>query len=242
MYLMYVDESGDPGPRGGNEMFVLTGLVVHESRWADCFAIIKQLRRTLREGYGIRLNGELHANKNIAGRGVLWGRRWPVADRVRLFQLVLESIAQFPSGQTMSICTRKRQAAEKRGRDLHATAWTFLLQRFHNYVEKARGSSGADSGIVIHDRGHEVEVRKLMRKLRVFNYVPSRFGGPSRNLPLSYLIEDPVARNSAHAQFVQIVAKYQGLDGVYEILKPVVLAAAATDDDWGIVRYPRPDQ
>jgi hypothetical protein len=34
--------------------------------------------------------------------------------------------------------------------------------------------------MVIHDSGHEVEIRKLMRKLRVFNPVPSHFGGGAR--------------------------------------------------------------
>lgn len=256
MYLMYVDESGDPGPRGSGEFFVLSGLILHESRWAECFALVKQLRVTLYDQFNIRRNYELHGNKNIAGRGALWGRRWPVEDRVRLFRVVLETVAQFPSVRTMSICVQKTDAKFRgqRGRNVHAVGWTFLLQRFHNYIQNARGGQGTDTGIVIHDEGHEVEIRKLMRKLRVFNYVPSRFGNPNRNLPLTTLVEDPISRRSAHAQFIQLVdyiaysvlrrempvTKYPRFNTVYEVLQPVVLIEASGDDPMGIVRYPRP--
>jgi hypothetical protein len=57
---------------------------------------------------------------------------------------------------------------------------------------------------VVHDCGHEVEVRKLMRRLRVYNYVPSQFGGPTRNLPLVRLLEDAVPRSSFHSQLIQL--------------------------------------
>ena len=107
--------------------------------------------------------------------------------------------------------------------------------------------------MVIHDSGHEVEIRKLLRKLRVYNYVPSRFGAASRNIPLLTLIEDPVPRDSYHAQSIQLweyiayallrreapVTKYAGLEKVVDILQPILLREAAKDDPDGIVRYPK---
>ena len=255
MYLLYVDESGDPGPKGEGNSFVLTGIVVHESRWHDCFRLIKDLRLTLRGQYGIRRNKELHGNKNIAGRGALWGRRWAVEDRVRLFQLVAEAITQMPSVKTINVCIRKTAAhfQGKRGQHVHESAWTFMLQRFHNYIEHRKSASSVESGMVIHDSGHEVEIRKLMRKLRVFNPVPSRFGGAARNIPLVTLIEDPVPRDSYHAQFIQMcdylaysllrreepMDKYPGLSDVFQITAPVILGEAARGDPDGIVRFPR---
>jgi Protein of unknown function (DUF3800) len=36
MYLMYVDESGDPGLNNSpTRYFTLTGMVVHEQRWHE---------------------------------------------------------------------------------------------------------------------------------------------------------------------------------------------------------------
>jgi hypothetical protein len=159
-----------------------------------------------------------------------------------------------PGAKTLSVCVRKSapQFEGFKGRQIHDTAWKFLLQRFDNFMAQQRGGNARDHGMVLHDTGHDVEIRKLMRKLRVYNYVPSHYG-PSRNLPLSGLIEDPVPRDSAHAQFVQMVdyiayallrrespvARYAGLELVYEILRPVVLGEATADNEWGIIYYPR---
>jgi hypothetical protein len=254
MYLLYVDESGDAGPRGAGKHFVLSGLIVYEAQWTKCFRLIKDLRLNLYDEFGIRRNQELHANKTIAGRGALWGKRYPLSDRIRLFQLILETIAQMPGVRVVSICINKaaEQFAGKKGFSVMKTAWKFMLQRFHNYITHQKSDS-TQFGMVLHDSGHEVEVRKLMRKLRVYNPVPSHYSGRSRNLPMINLIEDPVPRDSYHAQFIQLcdyaafsvlrqeepVAKYPGLESVFEILQPVWLTEGTKDDPQGIVRYPR---
>ncbi|MBI3466801.1 MAG: DUF3800 domain-containing protein [Planctomycetes bacterium] len=255
MYLLYVDESGDPGPRGKEDFLVLSGLVVHETQWPACFRMVKDLRVALRDQFGIRRNQELHASNNIAGRGALWGRRWPVSERLRLFQLVLETASQMPGVRCINVCVRKvaQQFASQKGHRVYETAWRFLLQRFHNYVEEARRRGAVDSGMVVHDVGHEVEIRKLMRKLRVYNYVPSKYGAAARNIPLLSMVEDPVPRDSYHAQFVQVcdymayallrrespVPRYPGLEAVFDILQPILLREAARDDPDGVVRYPK---
>jgi hypothetical protein len=118
MYLLYADESGDAGPQGMGDHFILSGLVVHESRWPECFRIIKDLRIVLRDEYGIKRNAELHANRNIAGRGALWGKRWTAEERVRLFQLILEAVTQMPGVRTINVCIHKKNTVfdGKRGR------------------------------------------------------------------------------------------------------------------------------
>jgi hypothetical protein len=255
MYLLYVDESGDPGPTGREEFLILSGLVVHESHWAECFRMVKELRNALRDEFGILRNQELHASNNIAGRGAVWGKRRSVEERVRLFQLVLETAAQMPGSRCINVCVRKSapQFSTAKGRSVYQTAWTFLLQRFHNYIGQASVQGSAEAGIVLHDSGHESEVRKLLRKLRVYNPVPSKYG-PPRNLPLLRLIEDPVPRQSYHAQFVQIcdyisyalllrreapVPKYPGLSQVFDTLRPILLHEASKDDPDGVVRFPK---
>jgi hypothetical protein len=255
VYLLYVDESGDPGPKGAGEHLVLSGLIVHESRWARCFKMVKELRGTLCDEFGIRRNAELHANNNIAGRGALWGTRRTVAERIRLFQIVVEAVTQMPGVRAINVCVRKKATPfeGQTGHRVYEKAWTLMLQRFHNYIDRSRGRGGAECGMVIHDCGHEVEIRKLMRKLRVYNPVPSQFGGASRNIPLLTLIEDAVPRNSFHSQFIQLcdyvafsllrreepVAKYPGLENVFALARPIVLKEAAKNDPDGIVRFPR---
>jgi len=254
MYLLYNDESGDPGHSGQGDFLILSGLIIHESRWRECFNLIKQLRVNLKTQYGIKRNVKLHANKNIAGRGALWGKRWTFEERIRLFQIVLETISQMPGAKTFSICIHKTasECSTKKPRLIHDIAWTFMLQRFHNFIISQRGGNNTDNGIVFHDTGHDLEIRKLMRKLRVYNWVPSRYG-ESRNIPLLTLIEDPIPRDSAHSQFLQLVdyiaycvfryvtpvKKYIGLTNVYELLKPAILSEASSDNDLGIIYYPK---
>ena len=49
MYLMYVDESGDTGlANSPTRYFVLSGIVVHESRWREFINALVAFRRTLR--------------------------------------------------------------------------------------------------------------------------------------------------------------------------------------------------
>lgn len=73
MYLMYVDESGDPGIASvsRNRYFVLSGLVVHELRWRDILDDFLVFRRGLREQYGLKLREEIHAGAFISKPGDL---------------------------------------------------------------------------------------------------------------------------------------------------------------------------
>ena len=49
MYLMYVDESGDTGlANSPTRYFVLSGIVVDESRWREFINALVAFRRTLR--------------------------------------------------------------------------------------------------------------------------------------------------------------------------------------------------
>ena len=45
MYLMYVDESGDPGTSGSKtDHYILTGLVIHELSWRKTLDDLVELR------------------------------------------------------------------------------------------------------------------------------------------------------------------------------------------------------
>ena len=66
MYLMYVDESGDTGLIDSpSDFFVLTGLVVHESRWRDFLQKLIAFRRPLKSVYGLGNRTEIHSSEFI---------------------------------------------------------------------------------------------------------------------------------------------------------------------------------
>src|SRR5260370_828850 len=72
MYLMYVDESGDTGTNNSpTPFFVLSSLVIHELRWAQCLERLISFRRRMRDAFGLLMNDEIHAAAMIRGPGKL---------------------------------------------------------------------------------------------------------------------------------------------------------------------------
>lgn len=70
MYLVYFDETGDPGgTRGTTPYFIVTGLIVHEENWQNLFNKFKELRQLLRNKYDIPLAVELKGHSIINSRG-----------------------------------------------------------------------------------------------------------------------------------------------------------------------------
>ena len=70
MYLMYVDESGDPGLNNSpSRYFVLSGLVMHELRWRDFIDQIMVFRRRMKATYGLGVRNEIHAAEFVRSSG-----------------------------------------------------------------------------------------------------------------------------------------------------------------------------
>ncbi|GAH90319.1 unnamed protein product, partial [marine sediment metagenome] len=52
------------------------------------------------------------------------------------------------------------------------TAWTMFLQRYENWLLAKQ-----DLGIIVNDEGYDKMLRLLSRKMRVYNPIPSHYGG-----------------------------------------------------------------
>jgi hypothetical protein len=65
MYLIYVDESGDPGMVGSPaHYFILSGLVVHELRWLSMLGAIVAFRRHLASAARSLVSGSRMSTSN----------------------------------------------------------------------------------------------------------------------------------------------------------------------------------
>ncbi len=115
-------------------------------------------------------------------------------------------------------------------------------------------------GVIFADETNEVSIRRVLRKMRVFNPIPNQveFGPGYRNVPEPWTVEDPSIRNSKDSAFIQIAdwvatalkcqenpSPYQkktGLDEYYERLRPVLFTPACGHDprNQGTYRHPRP--
>lgn len=203
MYIMYVDESGDTGLAGSpTSYFALSGLVVHESRWRDFINILIQFKRTMRSVYGLPIRGEIHAAEFISSRAFNLDKHI----RLAILRNTIDEIAKINFISITNVIVDKNM--KPAGYDVFGDAWRTLFQRFENTMHHGNlpGGYRQDSGIVITDATSGRKLSRIVRKMAVYNPIPNdpRFGGGSRNLPVTKIIEDPYGKNSAETLPIQI--------------------------------------
>ncbi len=253
MKFIYIDESGDPG-QNGSDHFILTGVIVPETQWRTYLDSLHSIRQTIKQNHSLPVRTELHGAELFYPRGSsqynkLKGRK----ERLEIYSYFLKEIsARLQDIRIVNIYVDKTKIdwASDRAKSFEEFAWTSLLQRFHNHLLK---DCENESGMVFADQTNERKLRSLVRKLRIFNHVPSLVQqGTSRSIPLSRIVEDPIIRDSAESWFVQIAdlashSLYRKLhvkgsfrrfnaDKLFDHLDPVLLKAASRTDPHGIVR------
>ncbi len=248
MYLMYVDESGDTGLTGSvGRYFCLTGLVVHEARWRDFIAQLLEFRKVMRRVYGLPVRGEIHASVFINSRAYDLERHI----RLAILRNTLDELAK------MDFISFTNVVVDKQGKaadyNVFENAWKTLFQRFENTLRYGNfpGRHGNDHGIVITDATAGHLLTSLMRRMAVYNPIPSSIGLGSRNLPITRIVEDPHSKDSAVSlpiQMCDVVAYFlyqrftpnqyirRSRAGAYfDRLEPVLNKRASRVGDMGIV-------
>jgi len=239
MYIVYIDDSKD---LDGQSLYCFSALAVEESAWRNAFETIRGYRRRLRESDGIYMYKEMHASEFVGGRGRISDRvvgKWRRSQIFREFLSVVSGI----NGVHLFNGARDRED------------WLFerLITRIHRTMQ-----AWESRAILIIDQGKEGEYTRLIRKMNVYNPIPSRYGvwldtgEATRNIPISHIIEDPIFKESHRSYFIQAAdfcayallrqekplaskTKY-GLDTAFERLHPICVSAASRYDRWGIVR------
>lgn len=254
MYLMYADESGDSGMvNSPTRFFCLSGLVVHELRWRDCLEELIRFRQAMRNKFGLRLREEIHARSLISRPGRLM--RIPRHDRLAILRHFADALAAMPELNIINIALDKH--GKQQNYDAFDLAWKALIQRMENTLrcQNFPGPKNPDErGLVFCDGIGDKKIVQLIRKMRGYNPVPVQqwFGSGYRNLGLSYVLEDPSFRNSAHSYFIQAVDtaafllhQYLAPNGYmrkvagqnyFRRLKPILCLKASSTDPLGIVR------
>lgn len=213
MYLMYVDESGDPGhlPSSPTTHFVLSGLTVHELRWKPVLQDLMGFRLMLKARYGLKLREELHAGELLSKPGDL--ARIPKHTRLEILRLSMDWLARRPDIGVTTVVVDKRGKAD----DVFAIAWRHLIQRFETTIWAHNFPCGGhlpDRGMVLPDNTNGKHLTQIMRQMRHFNPMTnyaSTNGCSYRNLALEYVIEDPFMKDSASSylhQMADIVAYF----------------------------------
>jgi len=189
MHLVYIDESYDA------DGFAFAALLVPEAEWRSCFSALAHFRTAIKNSDGIYVRKELHARDFVAGRGNISQNLISKFRRCQIFDQALQYLTSLP--------VRVISACDKNGKELR------LYERFLNRINTTMKTK-ASHAVLICDSGNEYFYTKLRRKLGRFNPIPSRFGvwqdtgGMTKNIPLDWILEDPLFKDSATSTFIQM--------------------------------------
>ena len=231
-YLIYISESGD------ETCSITSGMAVPLYAWHDCFQKIREWRKQLHYIYGISIQKELHAYKFVAGRGRPSPKMLSKRIRANIFCDALRVCANLASLDVGLFNVFSGQ-----GQALHCC--TFLLDRIELFL--SRGNGNAE---LIFDGGVGKDITALLRKMCIDYQIPSNFGGSNYTVA-GCISDDPVFRDSQDSAFIQMVDfcaysllrherplartdKYN-LRNSFEILEPILMKKASTDNPYGIV-------
>lgn len=238
MHLIYIEDSAD------EDIAVFSAMALPVEQWRACFASLKEFRRGLKRTYGIYVYKELHAWKFVSGRGNIADRVVTKFQRAAIFQQTLDLVARLPGAQLFNACFPKGRAEQ-------------AFERLINRIERTLISWDSHA-VLFCDEGKESDITRMVRRMGVYNPIPSLFGtwmdtgATSKNIPLQRIVEDPVFKKSDQSYFIQLVdfvafsllrrerptekLKKYGLDTAFEKLRPVLVTAATRYDPDGILR------
>jgi hypothetical protein len=192
--VAYIDESYD------SDKFVMSALVLPVDRWREAFALVQAHRRLMKEKLGIFTSKEFHATDFVAGRGRLAPKPIPKGLRAMLFRGYLKMLAKLPGAAVISGAWPRQGMSLG---DVHAQAFSRIQERLQKRCGVSKGYI-----VSIVDEGRAAELRKVARRSKVWNPIPSQYGAwedgsPTKNIPNDRLIEDPFFKASHQSHFLQ---------------------------------------
>lgn len=232
MRLAFVDESGDPGATGSFS-YSLACLLVREEDWLPVLDQMIELRRFLRDRFGVPVRMELKANTVIRGSGPLRRLDLNAAERRRIFRLHLRIQDRLPVRTFSVVIDKPHHFAVPQPSSPEHRAWEYLLQR----LERESNSSG-DRMLIFHDQGNDALIRRLARQRRRYAVVSKKFGPGTFNVPFTQLVEDPVPRDSRQSYLLQLAdfAAYSAFRKVYPPTGgPTGITRVAAPDCWDLI-------
>ena len=207
--------------------------------------MIREWRKRLKASDGIYVYKEFHATDFVAGRGRIAPKAIGKYRRSEIFGEALDVVASLPQAQLFNCVANF---------DEEDFAYERILNRLNRTLQPDVWDSYA---MLLWDEGKDAEHRKLTRRMRVMNPIPSRYGEwpegtVTKNIPMDRIIEDPLFKKSEQSYFIQLVdfcafallraenplasrSKY-GLDKAFRRLHPICFRAANKRDPHGIVR------
>lgn len=200
MILIYVDETGDPSgdpKRGASEAYALGVIALDSSQWNVALVGLKNLRRAIRDTFGVSTKAEIKASSLVHTAGDLKGSRLSSKQKRLIYKWHLRKAGQL-NLKAFAVWVDKRPLSSAHELSLvREQAWVMLLQRLERTFR--------DTEVMIfHDQGDDHHIRRYARKARRFQTAGLIGGSESIRVDFKNLIEDPISKISHESLFVQL--------------------------------------
>jgi hypothetical protein len=253
MDFVYLDESGDViyTEKKGTRNFVLSALIIPEETWNDVFKVIKAFRSWLRKDFDVPMYKELHARDFLNGRGrPSKTKTINKYERIKITHRFFEVFSRFVKERgvySINVCVPNQPGVNN---------YDIAVDRMLNRIQRTLKKKNRQA-ILIFDEGKEQLVRRLSRKMRVYNPIPSQYGtwengNRTKNITTDRILADPFFRNSADDYFIQVVdfiafsvlkhfepptehvSKYE-INKLFKLLEPILYKEATKYHPLGVV-------
>lgn len=195
-YLAYFDETGDDGfVNYSCDHFVLTSLYMPADRWQDNFIKLQNMRRELRQLYGLHIQEEFHTKYFVTNKNPYREYGWSNEEKREILKHYTLALAGLDM-QCINVIIDKTKVRAQTYPVLE-NALTYSIQRIEN------DSANHWKYIILSDKGRIGVMSHAARKIRAFNPIPSMFGLNYRNQPIKNLIEDILEKDSKESYFIQ---------------------------------------
>jgi len=177
MYLVYIDESGDPGVTNSpTSSYILSGVKIPAEHWHNAQAKLHSFRQRMRDHLGLKLSSEIHAAEFLGGAKVFMGLE--SRQRLRVALWLMKELGEVPGLSCHSVACLKQAEPEP-----VQACWRHLMADLT--------SSSTGPMLLIADVGEVDTIKIAMAAFRA--------GHPRQTL----IIEDPFHRDSKHSYFLQ---------------------------------------
>ncbi len=199
MFLSYFDESGDDGyPVYSSELFVLTSVYLHYTKWKESHTAFHSFRQEFKERWGLPVKVEFHTNEFITDKDPYHGRYTPAERRSMLFEYCHFVLTL--NVKIISVVIDKKRIQRPKY-DVLKKALTYNIQRIENDLKLPEYDGRF---LIIADEGRIKKMRETARAIQRINYITSQINGAPYRKEIERLIEDPLPKSSSESYFIQV--------------------------------------
>lgn len=222
MYFAYFDESGDTGfIRSPTNTFALSALLVHDKDWLSALDQTIAFRRYVRDNFRLSVRAELKASWLVHNKGDVREAEMAYAARLALYRAAMRFQRKAKVFRSFTVIIVKDRIT-KQPSDVRDVAWQYAIERLERF-----GTSMKDNIHILPDEGHGDFIRKKIRAMRRFHYVPSAFGTATLPRKAENIVEDSSDRRSSESFFIQLADL-----NAYASFRKVFPGATFGEDIW----------